>query len=88
MVIVKKKDIGDAFLIEAYCEMHQTKEKIRFFQGKYQQNFEDFSESMKNNKEDFEQFDDYIEWKAYQKVYNETIQKIEDLKSGNFQVTQ
>ncbi len=88
MVIVKKKDIGDALLIEAYGEMHQIKERIRFFQGKYQQNFEDFSKSMKKNEEDFEQFDDYIEWKSYQKVYHETFQKIEDLKSGNFQVTQ
>ena len=88
MVIVKKKDIVDALLIEAYGEMHQIKEKIRFFQGKYQQDFEDFSKSVKKSDEDFEQFDDYIEWKAYQKVYYETIQKIEDLKSGNFQVTQ
>jgi len=40
MVIVKKKDIVDALLIEAYGEMHQIKEKIRFFQGKYQQDDE------------------------------------------------
>jgi len=40
MVIVKKKDIVDALLIEAYGEMHQIKEKIRFFQGKHQQDDE------------------------------------------------
>ena len=88
MVVFNKKNIGDVLLIEAYGELYQIREKLRFFQGKYQKNFKTFSKLIETEDENFEQYDDYIEWKAYDKLYEETVQKIEDLKSGNFQVTQ
>lgn len=88
MVVVKKKEIGDVLLIEAYGELHQVEDTLKYFRAKYQQDFESFSERMRKEDENFEYFDDYVEWKAYEKLYQETTAKIEDLKSGNFQVTQ
>ena len=75
-------------LIEAYGELYQICEKLRFFQGKYQKDFKTFSKLIETEGENFEHYDDYIEWKAYDKLYGETLQKIEDLKSRNFQITQ
>lgn len=86
MVVVSKQNIGNILLLEAFGELHQLREKLRFFQGKYQQDFETFSRKLRDEEENFEQFDDYIEWKAYTKSLLETKKKIEDLKHGNFQI--
>jgi len=86
MVVFSKQNIGNILLLEAFGELHQVREKLRFFQGKYQQDFENFSKQLKDGKENFEHFDDYIEWKAYTKLFHETKKKIEDLKHGNFQI--
>ena len=61
---------------------------MRFYRAKYQQDFISFSERIGNEEENFEHFDDFIEWKAYENLYHDTVKKIEDLRSGNFQVAQ
>ena len=86
MVIVHKQNIADILLMEALGELHQVREKLRLFQQKYQQSFEEFSSRLEREEENFERFDDYIEWKAYMQLLHEIEQKIEDLKHGNFQV--
>lgn len=53
------------------------KEKIKFFEKKYGSSFNIFEreikEEVKEEKEDFQKWDDYIEWKAY-------IEKLKDLE--------
>jgi hypothetical protein len=86
MVVVSKQNIGNILLLEAFGELHQVQEKLRFFQEKYQHDFVHFSRQLQDEDENFEHFDDYIEWKAYTKLFHETKKKIEDLKHGNFQI--
>ena len=74
-------------LMEALSELHQVREKLGFFQEKYRQNFENFSRKIETEKENFERFDDFMEWKAYTQLFKDIQQKIEDLKHGNFQIT-
>ncbi len=42
------------------------KEHIKLFENKYNMKFAEFEKTIINNKESFEKWDDYIEWKAYQ----------------------
>ena len=86
MVIVHKEGIIDMSLMEALSELHQVSEKLRFFQDKYKQDFENYSLDIEKKEEDFKRFDDYMEWKAYTQLFRDIQQKIEDLKHGNFQV--
>ncbi|QTA87887.1 hypothetical protein [Desulfonema magnum] len=86
MVVIAKQNVVDILLMEAFYEMHQVRDRLNFFQEKYQQTFENFSVFMKKENENFEYFDDYMEWKAYTKLFDEVLKKIEELKNGNFQI--
>ena len=61
--------------------MHQVRDRLNFFKEKYQQDFEDFSVCMKRQVENFEHFDDYMEWKAYTKLSYEVLKRIEGNRS-------
>lgn len=82
-----QKNIVDILLMEIFSDLHQVREKLRFFQEKYHQDFEKFSIQIEKEEENFEHYDDYMEWKAYMQLFRDLKQKIEDLKHENFQVT-
>jgi len=86
MVIINKQNIVDMFLMETLAEFHKVREKLRFFQEKYHRDFETFSIEIEREEENFEHFDDYMEWKAYIQLFGDIKQKIEDIKNGNFQL--
>ncbi|NPA39166.1 MAG: hypothetical protein GXO57_01785 [Thermodesulfobacteria bacterium] len=50
-------------LIKLY-DLHIVKEKISLFEKKYGKTFFEFEKEVLA-KEDFEKWDDYLEWKAY-----------------------
>ena len=86
MVIIHKQNIVDMFLLETFAEFHQVHEKLCFFKEKYHRDFETFSMEINREEENFEHFDDYMEWKAYVQLFADIKQRIEDLKHGNFQL--
>lgn len=52
-------------------KMKEFKSSMQEFETKYGVVFEDFEQQIKSAEtEDFEKWDDYIEWKAYSKAYN------------------
>ena len=56
-------------LIKFY-DLHIVKEKIALFEKKYGKIFSEFEKKVLT-KEDFEKWDDYLEWKAYVKSLEE-----------------
>lgn len=51
-------------------ELHNASEKIRLFEIKYGCKFDIFEKNIKSKKEEnFTEWDDYIEWKAYTDAY-------------------
>jgi hypothetical protein len=86
MLTIRKENITSLLLMELYSELFHTQEKIGLFENKYNLNYEDFEKKINSLPEDFDSYDDFIEWKAYIKIFRETEQKIEDLKNGNFTV--
>ena len=51
-------------------KMKESESAMKEFEKKYGLEFEDFERQIKSAvKEDFEKWDDYIEWKAYSKSY-------------------
>jgi hypothetical protein len=87
MITVTKQDVGNWLLIEYLSNQHAINEKLRFFEQKYHQPWEAFAADIETSvKEDFAKWDDYIEWKAYIKTYEELSVKINEVRHGNFEI--
>ena len=88
MLTVQKQSVANWLLAEYLATKHTVNEKIRLYERKYDQSWENFSHSLETaTDENFDQWDDYIEWKAYQKLAEELAVKLNEVKHGNFEVT-
>ena len=64
-ITVSKDDVKVFEKLKSISHMAPLKEKIRFFEGKYGCTLEEFEGQLKAEPEDFERWDDYLEWQAY-----------------------
>ncbi len=71
---ISKDEIKEYEKMKIKSQITLLNEKNILFENKYGASIEDFNESMKNKQENFEEWDDYIEWKA-------TVEAIKDLKT-------
>ncbi len=68
--------------LQIISELTLINEHINVFQKKYNCNFEQFEKYVEKGKENFEKWDDYIEWKAYQEKLKELNHKIGDIENA------
>jgi len=87
MTTIDKNHISELVLMEAYADLHKTKDKINMFEKKYNRKFEDFEDLIHSEEENFDKYDDYIEWKVYINHLKDIQQKINDIKSGKLQIS-
>ena len=88
MLTITKEDIKNIFYANLFYEIHKTEEIISLFKKKYKENFKEFEKNAKSGKESFEIWDDYIEWKAYEKTLKKLKKDEKDLESGNIRLPQ
>lgn len=87
MITIQKQNVATWLMAEYLATLHNANEKIRLFEEKYGQPWEQFSKKIEAaSVEDFTQWDDYIEWKAYIKVAQDIAFKMDEVKHGNFEV--
>jgi hypothetical protein len=60
----------------------QIKEKIRQFTQKYQLDFSQFEQSIHKSEENFEKWDYYIEWKAYEDFQQDLLSKLREIENA------
>jgi uncharacterized iron-regulated protein len=83
MITIDEQDIGHLLLLDDLASLHSAQEKLRLFERKYQTSLDEFSAALKaSDQEDFEAWDDYMEWKAYQRLSETLSQKIDEIKHG------
>jgi hypothetical protein len=88
MITIQKQNVANWLMVEYLATLHAVNEKIRLFEHKYAQRWEEFSTDLKaTSAENFDHWDDYIEWKAYVKMAGDLARKIDEVKHGNFMVT-
>ncbi len=87
MITISKHHISEWLLLDAYSEIHIAKDKIRFFERKYNTNFAEFEKNLNREKENIEHFDDYIEWKAYMQVLQSAQKKVNDIRHGYIKIS-
>ncbi|MCF8367370.1 MAG: hypothetical protein K9H16_16395 [Bacteroidales bacterium] len=87
MLIIEKSEVANWLLLSYKSEQKQVKDKLDLFERKYNQSFLIFEMNIRNaEKEDFEKWDDYIEWKAYQQSLSKLNQNIREIEKGRFKV--
>ena len=87
MIVIDKQRVADWMLLSYHAEQKQLHDKIVIYENKYSQSFKEFEKNIKQKEnESFDEWDDYIEWKAYNDFYSQITKMINDIKSGNFQV--
>ena len=87
MHTLSKQQVGNWILLDYSAQKQAYQEKIKYFEKKYGTNCLTFGQQIEQaTTENFEAWDDYIEWKAYQQLLSELLTKIDDIKHGHFQV--
>ncbi len=74
---ITRKDVENYVKMQVYTELTLIKEKLALFEIKYNCNFLLFEKSVTTAaEENFEQWDDYMEWKAFYNKYNRLKKKV------------
>ena len=84
---IHEKEIKQYKKLKIIGDLAPIKEYIKLFEKKYGLSFHEFEKQVNEEPEDFERWDDYIEWKAYQEKINELNKRlgsIEDAKDIKF----
>ncbi len=86
-IMISVEDIKAFEKLKLISQIAPLKERIRSFERKYRCNLKAFEDKLKQLPEDFERWDDFIEWKAYTdslKDLEAKLRKIED--TTNFRI--
>ncbi|OQX81616.1 MAG: hypothetical protein B6D61_00460 [Bacteroidetes bacterium 4484_249] len=87
MLVIDKHRVADWMLLSYMAEQRQLHEKIVLYEKKYGLTFTEFEIKINlKETENFDEWDDFIEWQAYTNFYTQITKTIDDIKSGNFQV--
>lgn len=79
---ITKDEIIDRLKLELISEIHSISISLSLFEKKYSKKFEGFEKMILAAKEKFEEWDDYIEWKAYMEAYKDRSKKLKELNGA------
>ena len=79
---ITKGKIVDLLRLDLISEIQALKKSLELFKRKYGKSFEDFKKEVLKGEENFEKWDDYIEWDAYIKAYEARNEDLKDLESA------
>jgi hypothetical protein len=80
---VNKSEIKEYHKLIAKSELTPLKEHVKILEQKKGCNFQEFEKRIKSQSESFSDWDDYIEWKAYQAKIDELNNKIKKIEKVN-----
>ena len=80
---ISKDEVREYEKLKVISQMAAIKSKIELFNGKYRCTFEEFEINIRTkDKEDFEAWDDYMEWKAYVGALAELEEKFKEIDNA------
>ena len=87
MQLIDKNKALNYYLIDILYELNLVEERIRFFEKKHDQNFISFSDKVKKSGEEkFEEWDDYVEWKAHIKSKEYLLLQKNEIENGDYKI--
>jgi len=78
-IVVSVDDIKAFERLKLISQIAPVKERIKSFEMKHKCNLDAFDEKLKQLPEDFERWDDFIEWKAYADCLKDLESRITDI---------
>jgi len=79
-VVVSRREILMYERLKVISEIAPIRERIKAFERKYGMTLEEFEEHLKKGEERFEEWDDYIEWKAYVEKLRELEKRLREIE--------
>ncbi len=80
---VNKREIKEYSKLMLISELAPLRERIKMLEQSKRCTFEKFEERIKSKSEEFTDWDDYIEWKAYQTKLEELQNRIKEIEKVN-----
>ncbi|MBI2470309.1 MAG: hypothetical protein HYV59_03590 [Planctomycetes bacterium] len=77
---VNKEEIINFLRLDLISEIQSLKKSLELFERKYNKSFKEFEKKILEEGENFEKWDDYIEWKAYDSTYKDRMKDLKNLK--------
>ena len=87
MTIINSDIIKNLYYTNILYEIHTVEDKLSFFESKYKNNLIKFESDLKSSDENFEKWDDYMEWKAFYKKHQDLSAQKVDIENGNYKVS-
>ena len=79
---VKKEAVINVLRLELVSEIQTLKKSLELYEIKYGKSLKEFEKEVLEGKEDFEKWDDYMEWKAYENTCKDRLSHLKDLKNA------
>ena len=79
---VKKEEVINVQRLELISEIQALKKSLELYEIKYGKSLKEFEKEVLEGKEDFEKWDDYMEWKAYENTCKDRLSHLKDLKNA------
>jgi len=81
-IVVSSDEIKEYEELKIISQLTPIREKIKFFEKKYDCSFDEFERKLKEKEEKFEEWDDYIEWKAYIESLRDLERKLKEIRDA------
>ncbi|OFV66965.1 MAG: hypothetical protein SBU_000258 [Candidatus Syntrophoarchaeum butanivorans] len=81
-IVVSGDEIKEYEILKIISQLTPIKEKIKYFENKYGCTLEEFERRIKEGEEKFDEWDDYIEWKAYVESLRDLERKLREIKDA------
>jgi hypothetical protein len=79
-IIISKNEIIEYEKMKINTELTVTKEKVKLYETKYGCSLNEFKAKMEAHEEVFEEWDDYIEWRAHIEVLKDLEEKLKKIE--------
>lgn len=84
----KSQNISQFEILDLLYEYQVAKTKLDLFGKKYLMDFNSFEQQIHNKSiENFNEWDDYMEWKAYSRFFKEKSKLIKELDNEYYQLS-
>ena len=77
---VGKGEIINFLRLDLISEIQSLKKSLELFERKYNKSFKELKKEVLEGEENFEKWDDYIEWKAYDCTHKDRMKDLKNLK--------
>ena len=81
-IVVSGDEIKEYEKLKIISQLTPVREKLKFFEKKYGCSFKDFERRIKEKEEKFEEWDDYIEWKAYVESLKDLEKRLREINDA------